>query len=317
MAGLLLALLFTPLRNLWPLVIVVVGALTLTGRMRSGRALLWAGVALAGGLFSASPWAEFTPRFSRGTPVGEAQTLNLEGIRVLEARSFNGFIKLTVAPGEPRLEVRRRGQASVIVQQSGETLSIEARRPFLNLNAGADLELRVPEGLEFRLETSNGPVQTTGLARSLSAKTSNDPIIVRKAGQTDLKLETSNGLIEVSNVSGSVKATTSNAGIKLLDATNIRTQLQTSNGPIDLERVSLQPGTENRLESSNAPIHVATIHAPAGLVIRGETSNDPIDAQLPGYAIQLEGSKLEAKREGDNMTNLGLFTSNAPIIIRP
>lgn len=313
----MLALLFTPLRNLWPLVIVVVGALTLTGRMRSGRALLWAGVALAGGLFSASPWAEFTPRFSRGTPVGETQTLSLEGIRVLEARSFNGFIKLTVAPGEPQLEVRRRGQANVIVRQNGETLSIEARRPFLNLNAGADLELRVPEALEFRLETSNGLVQTIGPARSLTAKTSNDPIIVRQAGQTDLKLETSNGLIEVSNLSGSVEATTSNAGIKLRDATNIRTRLQTNNGPIDLERVNLQPGTENRLESSNAPIHVSAINAPAGLVIRGETSNDPIDARLPGYTIRLEGSKLEARREGDSMTNLELFTSNAPITIRP
>lgn len=314
---LLLALLFTPLRHLWPLVILAAGALTLTGRMRSGRAVLFSIVALVGGVLSTNPWAEFAPRFSRPSEVGDAQTLALEGITTVDARSFNGFVHVSVAPGEPRLEVKRRGGATVTVETNDGRLQIEAHKPFLSWGAGADFELRVPGALNIQLSTSNGAINLDGPARSLQASTSNDPITVRRVGQTQLKLETSNGPINISDAQGSITASTGNASLKLTDASQVTADLETSNGSITLERANFAPNSSSTITTSNAPITLRAVDAPGGLSIRGETSNDSLDVNLPGFEVKLERDSFEAKREGSDAAQLVLNTSNALISVRP
>ncbi len=314
---LLLALLFTPLRHLWPLVLLAAGALTLTGRMRSGRAMLFSLVALVGGVFSANPWAEFAPRFARGSEVGDAQTITLEGITTIDAKSFNGFVHVSVAPGEPRLEVKRRGGTTVTVDASDGTLSIEAHKPFLSWGAGADLELRVPQALNLQISTSNGEISLDGPAHKLEASTSNDPITVQRVGQTELTLETSNGPISVSNAQGSVKASTSNASLKLMDANQITADLETSNGSITIERANFAADSSSAITTSNAPITVRAVDAPNGLSIHGETSNDSLDVNLPGFSLNLERDQFDAKRDGTNVARLELSTSNALISVKP
>ncbi len=314
---LLLALLFTPLRHLWPLVILAAGALTLTGRMRSGRAILFSLVALAGGVFSTNPWAEFAPRFSRASEVGDAQTFTLEGITTIDAKSFNGFVHVSVAPGEPRLEVKRRGGTTVTVDSSDGRLSIEAHKPFLSWGAGADLEIRVPDALNFEIETSNGEISLDGPAHRLEASTSNDPITVQHVGPTELNLETSNGPILIADAQGSIKASTSNASLKLMNANQVTADLETSNGSITLERTNFAPDSSSTFTTSNAPITVRGVHAPGGLSIHGETSNDSLDVNLPGFSVNLERDQFDAKQGGSNVATLELSTSNALISVKP
>lgn len=314
---LLLTLLFTPLRHLWPLVILAAGGLSLTGRMRSGRAVLFSLVALVGGVFSANPWAEFIPRFSRGTEIGDVQALTLDGVTTVSARSFNGFVRLRVAPGEPSIEVKRRGGTTVTVESADGTLQIEAHKPFLSWGAGADLEIRVPEALHLQLETSNGAISLDGPARSLRASTSNDPITVRRVGQTELTLSTSNGPVEISEAQGPVTASTSNASLELTDANQVTLKLETSNGSISLERVNLAPDSGNTITTTNAPITLRAVDAPGGLGIKGETSNDALDVNLPGFEVNLGRDDFEANRDGDNPARLELGTSNALISLRP
>jgi Putative adhesin len=314
---LLLALLFTPLRHLWPLVILVAGALTLTGRMRSGRAMLFSFVALIGGVFSANPWAEFAPRFSRASEVGDAQSFALEGITTIDVKSFNGFVRVNVLAGEPRLEVKRRGGTTVTVDSSDGTLSIEAHKPFLSWGAGADLNIRVPEALNLHISTSNGEISLDGPAHRLEASTSNDPINVQNVGQTELKLETSNGPVSVSNAQGSVTASTSNASLKLMDASQVTADLETSNGSVTVERANFAPDSSSTVTTSNAPITVRGVDAPSGLSIHGETSNDTLDVNLPGFSLNLERDQFDAKRDGANAARLELSTSNALISVRP
>lgn len=314
---LLLALLFTPLRHLWPLVILAAGALTLSGRMRSGRAVMFSLVALVGGVFSANPWAEFVPRFSSAAEVGDAQTLALEGVTTLTARSFNGFVRVNVAPGDPQLQVVRRGGATVTVESSDGALRIEAHRPFLSWGAGADLEIRVPNAMELQISTSNGAIHLDGPARKLEASTSNDPITVRRVGPTELKLETSNGPIEIEGAQGSISATTSNASLKLTDASQVTANLSTSNGSISLDRVNFAPDSSNTITTNNAPITLRAVNAPGGLNIKGETSNDALDVNLPGFEVSLARDRFEANRDGSNAVRLALTTSNALISVRP
>jgi Putative adhesin len=314
---LLLALLFTPLRHLWPLVLLAAGALTLTGRMRSARAVLFSLVALAGGVFSANPWAEFAPRFSRASEVGDAQTIALEGVTTIDAKSFNGFIHVSVAPGEPRLEVKRRGGATVTVDSSDGTLSIEAHKPFLGWGAGADLDIRVPSALNLKINTSNGEITLDGPAHRLEASTSNDPITVQHVGQAELKLETSNGPISVSDAQGPINASTSNASLKLSNANQVRADLETSNGSITVERVNFAPDSSSTITTSNAPITVRAVDAPSGLSIHGDTSNDSLDVNLPGFDVNLERDRFDAKQGGSNVATLELSTSNALISLRP
>ncbi len=314
---LLLALLFTPLRHLWPLVILAVGGLTLTGRMRSGRAVLFSLVALAGGVFSANPWSEFAPRFSRSTEVGDAQSLTLDGVSTVVVRSFNGSVRVSVAPGEPQLEIKRRGGTTVTVESADGALHIEAHKPFLSWGAGADLDIRVPDALDLQLETTNGAIQLDGPARSLQASTSNDPITVRKVGRAELKLQTSNGPIEISDAEGTLAASTSNASLKLVNANQIAVNLMTSNGSITLERVRLAADSSNTVTTDNAPITLRAVDAPGGFSITGQTSNDALDVNLPGFDTNLERDRFEANRDGANTVHLELSTSNALISLRP
>jgi hypothetical protein len=314
---LLLALLFTPLRHLWPLVILAAGALTLTGRMRSGRAILFSLVALAGGVFSTNPWAEFAPRFSRASEVGDAQTFTLKGITTIDAKSFNGFVHVSVAPGEPRLEVKRRAGTTVTVDSSDGRLSIEAHKPFLSWGAGADLEIRVPEALNLQVSTSNGEISLDGPAHRLEASTSNDPITVQHVGPTELNLETSNGPILIADAQGSIKASTSNASLKLMNASQVTADLETSNGSVTVERANFAADSSSTITTSNAPITVRAVDAPGGLSIHGETSNDAVDVNLPGFSLNLERDRFDAKQGGSNVARLELSTSNALISVKP
>jgi hypothetical protein len=315
---LLLILLFTPLGSLWLLFLVGVIALAWLKFLPLERAFLWGAVVFAGGLFSAGGWngSSVSPVFNP-REVEDSQAFDTSGLRRLEVRGFNGFIRLTVAK-ESKLQVERKGGASLNLERREDVLILTAKKPFFAWNSGINLTLNVPANLELSLKTSNGVIDAVGAVKNLEASTSNASINVKDTGNTDLKLETSNDVIVLERVSGRVNARTSNGSIRVTNANDVELKLETSNASLMLERVNFTNNSKSSLFTSNGNVQLIGLNAPSGFLIRGSTSNSKIDVNLPGFDLKLEDQKFEARRSnGFGMAELEIKTSNDRVTVRP
>jgi hypothetical protein len=311
----LLVMLFTPLGRLWPLAVLIVGALIYAKRLRLETGLLWAGVAFAGGILGAPSWSTATlaPTFRDDT--GEEQTLPANFKR-LEVKSFNGFIRVNARPGATRVRLERKGGATASLEVRGDTVVITARRPFFSFSSGVNLTLDVPPELDARLETSNAFVEWQGGVKTLTVRSSNDRVAVRDTGTATLDLQTSNDDISLERVGGEVIARTSNGAIRAIDS-SARFDLQTDNAGITLERVTLTNNTKSRAATSNGQISVVGLNAPSGISVRGQTSNARLDVTAPGFDVRLEDTRFSATRGGFGTAELELGTSNDRITLKP
>jgi hypothetical protein len=311
----LLVLLFTPLGGLWWLAMIVIAVLAWAKMMRTEMALLWAGVALAGGILTAGQWNSQTLSPTFRNEASDAQTLDWNGIRRLEVRGFNGPIRINAsAAREARFE--RKGGATVSVERSGETIRIAAKRPFFSFSSSASITLDIPEDLSIRVENSNASVRAEGRIRELEVRTSNGRIELRDTGKTTARLETNNTDIVVERISGILKASTANGAIRGLDLNEMQLDLQTSNASVRLERLILANNTRSKVVTNNGGITIEGISAPSGLVLQGSTSNARVDVQLSGFDVRLEDERFTARKEGFGQAELELSTSNDRITVR-
>jgi hypothetical protein len=315
---LLLILLFTPLGGLWLLFLLALIALTWLKFLPLERALLWGAVIFAGGLFSAGGWnsSSVSPVFNP-REVEDSQAFDTTGLRRLEVRGFNGFVRLSVA-SESKLQVERKGGASLNLERHGDVLLLTAKKPFFAWNSGINLTLNVPANLELSLKTSNGVIDVAGAIKNLEASTSNASINLKDTGNSDLKLETSNDVIVLERVSGHVNARTSNGSIRVTNAGDVELKLETSNASLTLERVNFSNNSKSSLFTSNGNVQLISLNAPSGFLIRGSTSNSKLDVNLPGFDLKIEDQKFEARRNnGFGMAELEIKTSNDRVTVRP
>jgi hypothetical protein len=312
----LLALLFTPLGGLWWLAVILVVVLTWNKMLRTETALLWAGVALAGGILTAGQWNPQTlsPTF-RNEP-NDAQSLDWNGIRKLEVRGFNGPIRIDAKNNGQEARFERKGGATISVERNGDTMRITARRPFFSFTSGVGIALEVPEDLSMRLENSNGSIRLEGRTRELEARSSNGRLELRDTGKLNAKLETNNAEIVFERVTGALKAVSANGAIRGLDLNGVELDLGTSNASVRLERVVLTNNTRSKVSTNNGGITIEGISAASGLVLRGATSNARVDVQLSGYDVRLEDERFEARKEGFGTAELELSTSNDRITVK-
>jgi DUF4097 and DUF4098 domain-containing protein YvlB len=232
-------------------------------------------------------------------------------------RGFNGFIHVNIAQ-EAKLQVERKGGASLNLERRGDMLLLLAKRPFFAWNSGVNLSLSIPANLELSLKTSNGVIDVFGAIKNAEISTSNASINLRDTGNTELKLETSNDAIVLERVSGKINAKTSNGSIRVTNASDAELRLETSNAGITLERVNFANNTKSSLFTSNGNVQLSSLNASSGLTIRGSTSNSKIDVNLPGFDLKLEDQKFEARRNnGFGMAELEVQTSNDRVTVRP
>ena len=311
----LLVMLFTPLGRVWPLVVVIAGALVYAKRLRLETGLLWAAVAFAGGVLSAGAWSPSTlaPSFREE---GADEQMLPTNFKRLEIRSFNGFVRVNARSGLTRVRLERKGGASVTIEQRGDTVILTARKPFFSFSSGVNIALDVPVGLEALVQTSNAFIEWQGAAAKLELKTSNDRVTVRDTGTVVARLETSNDDISFERVSGSVYARTSNGAIRVLDG-NLSLDVQTDNASINLERLVLTNNTKSKAATSNGSVSVVGLSAASGLTVRGSTSNARLDVIAPGFDVRLEDTRFSAVKTGFGMAELEITTSNDRITVKP
>ena len=138
---------------------------------------------------------------------------------------------------------------------SGETLELDVEVPRKwNRRGHANLELRVPRGMNVDVAVSNGKIAVTNLRGRVRARSSNGSVMIDdvvgdiEVATTNAKVccaatrgrlvaRSSNGKIELDEHSGSVDASTSNGLIRVSmeEVGSAGVQLATSNGRILLE----------------------------------------------------------------------------------
>ncbi len=312
----LLALLFTPLGTLWWLWLLLIAGFFVAKRLKPSTAVLWAAVALAGGVLTAGAWNPRTLSPTLRNDPSDVQSIDWAGIQRLEISGFNGNLRINVRETGGDLRLERKGGASVSLEKRNDTLRLVARRPFFSFSSGVNMVLDIPPNLLLKLQSSNGDIRIQGLVKELLAKTSNGRIEVRDAGKLKAELETSNSEIILERLGGELKAKTSNAKIRVSDGLEVRLALQTSNADLQLEKIVLQNNTTSSLESSNGAVQLEAISANSGLTIRGQTNNSGIEVDLPGFEVQLEEQRFQARKNGFGMAVLEVRTSNGRIVLR-
>jgi DUF4097 and DUF4098 domain-containing protein YvlB len=225
--------------------------------------------------------------------------LDLNGVTTLDARTFNGDVRFTVAPGAATLRAAKRGAVAVAVTRRGATLAVEARTRLQPcLNCRVDLEVSGPAGLGLALQTGNGRVSSHGAARDVSARSGNGDVEVLDAGRTALRLHSGNGGVTARAFTGRVEA-------------------DTGNGPVTIQDATFSPGTRSVATTGNGALRVLNPRGPGGLSITGSSGTGRVTLDLSGFEVRQEnrvvGGSFTATLAGANPATLDLRTGNGRI----
>lgn len=263
------------------------------------------------------------------THITEQHGLDVSGITAAEVAAFNGDVTVESGAEQARLLATLTGKATYTVERLGNLLYITGKKRGLTyLGSAVSFHLWLPAGLALKLATVSGAIRTHGDARALNAATVNGAIEADSTGQGDvhastangpirvrgargrIKVASSNGEVEIVDAAGQIQAATPNGAIRIADATG-QTQLTTGNGGIRLERVTLEAGSNNWAKTGNGTVEVLGVRAPGGLRISARAGWAPIQADLPGYQVQLDPHRVKAQLAGPNPAELELNTGGA------
>jgi DUF4097 and DUF4098 domain-containing protein YvlB len=228
--------------------------------------------------------------------------LDFAGITTLEASTFNGWVRVSVAEADHGFTETREGNVDVILTRSGDTLRIEAKsleQPCRRCKV--DLKLLVPAGLTLKLSSGNGDVQCEGAAAAITASSGNGDVSVTRAFDGRFKLQSGNGNVTLSEASGAVEA-------------------KSGNGLVRLENVLFASDSSHSARSGNGGIQIVDPRAAQGLVIDGSTGNGGLSIKLEGFAVAqrktITGGSFHAEAPGENPARLELNTGNGSIMVR-
>jgi len=256
------------------------------------------------------------------------QSFTPAGTPHIVVEMFNGSIEVvTGSDSTVKVDVVKRGggfsqqdaeddlkNVEVTMTQDSDTIRIVAKRTDRRVdigNSGASAKLRVPEGAILDLNSSNGPITSSGPVGDVKARTSNGPIEVR-GSRGPIVANTSNGPITINGGSGLIDVETSNGPIEIT-AENATVTARTSNGPIRFNGSLAQGRSEMR--TSNGSL-VVTLPANAQFIVDAETSNAKLSSDFAVTAQDFSESRLRGTVGSDPGTTLELHTSNGPIEIR-
>ncbi len=202
----------------------------------------------------------------------------------------------------------------VKMTQTGDTINVVANRSDKQVdigNSGASATLRVPNGTQLELHTSNGKVTLAGPVGDVVVTTSNGGIDVKgAAGQ--LNLTTSNGGITINGGSGQLMLETSNGGIDIT-SDNVVVTARSSNGTINYTG-SLANGAQS-FRTDNAGITL-NIPASTSFTVNADTSNGKIQSDFKVTASSSSDNLLQGSVGSNPQISIGLHTSNGNINIK-
>lgn len=244
-------------------------------------------------------------------------TFDGSGIRLVEVRSYNGRVTLdhsSTGDGSVACEARfyasgkteaiamdRLIEMTVVGSRDGDVLRIEVphHSELGTNNAGARLNLDLPEGVRIDIRTSNGSVHLDAPFHQPDIRTSNGNVSVQ-ALSGPVKIKTSNGRVDIEDwaAPGTVEVKSSNGGIDYQGG-SMDFELVTSNGPV---YVALPNGWNGKgyLHSSNGSVRIES-EGRIDATMKASTSNGKVT--VSGPSMEGEGK-------------LTVDTSNGPVSVK-
>lgn len=221
------------------------------------------------------------------------------GIRLVEVRSYNGRVTLdhnSTSDGSVDCEVRfyasgkteamaqdRLVEMTAVGSRDGDVLRIEVphHSKLGTNNAGARLDLNLPEGVLIDIRTSNDNVNVRALSGPIKIKTSD--------GRVDIENWAAPGTVEVKSPNGGID----------YQGGSMDFELVTSNGPV---YVALPDGWNRKgyLHSSNGSVRIE--------------SEGRIDAKMNASTSNGKVTVSSPSMEGEGKLTVG--TSNGPVSVK-
>ena len=241
----------------------------------------------------------------------EDQTLEAEGISVIQAGTTNGRIVTTgTDTSQIRIQVRKVVRApreedarafskhvEISVDKVDSAIQIREKHPVPppGITVTTDLTIQCPAGVDLKLRSTNGQVKVS-----------------HTEGATDLI--TTNGMIQLESLTGPVTARSTNGSVQASSHTlRERLDFQTTNGAI-----------KTVVDSGDAPIRLATTNGSITLTLPDDfsgmldanTSNGVIHSELP-VAVSHQSKRHLAGRLGtESETPIDIETKNGGIRLK-
>jgi DUF4097 and DUF4098 domain-containing protein YvlB len=146
---------------------------------------------------------------------------------------------------------------------------------WMGSDSKVEYDVTVPRSMSLELETTNGPIEVTGVSGTLKA-------------------ETTNGHIQLERCAGNVDASTTNGGVRA-------------------ELLTVDRSRTNRLETTNGKI-VLTVPPSLAAEIDASTTNGSINSELPVTTHSIGHHSLRGTINGGG-ASLRLRTTNGSIEI--
>lgn len=206
--------------------------------------------------------------------------LHLSQVKRLIVYNTNGTVLVRATSQEPWLRSKITGQVSVTTRRADQILYIDAKPVERSCSTcRADLELRVPPGLEVVVEVGNGTVRLDGAAARGQLKVGNGTAEVSGAQNAQLQVAVGNGNVSVLRSRLTVNATV-------------------GNGNITVEDVVFTPESSNQLQTRVGTVRLTGVRAPSGLRLEGATELGSVSVTLPGYVVTATPTTFLADRSG-------------------
>jgi DUF4097 and DUF4098 domain-containing protein YvlB len=158
--------------------------------------------------------------------------------------------------------------------------------------AGAHIELEVPDGVALAIDTSNGAVELTSVNLG------------------EVNVVTSNGAINIQSSKGDFALTTSNGPLTITGSEGTF-WTQTSNGAVNFDG-KLLPTRSSRFKTSGGNINIR-LSADADITLTITASNGTVTAE--GATTLREVSKVYTARYGEGNGSVTVETSNGNVSI--
>jgi hypothetical protein len=323
----------TPLRMLWPLLLIVLGFLVILQRLNGSTALLMAAVGFAASIFGTLGWR------NTNTEACNLPELNWRGLETLEvllnnsqAQLYSGNeqqIAIRCLPNG-RIEASRQGNNMLLVLVNakatlnasfeGTNITFSGNNNNLTLggqvrslkidNTNGGVRLKRFLASSSRVETSNAAIEVVESNLKLIARNANAAIIVQNSPNGQFDLATTNDSIEVDGSSGSFEIKNSNGDIRLRQMLASTVNIETNNGEIELSNVVLRAGSINTINHHNDTLVLYRLSAPDGLDVFEGGGNERLNISAskisPGNGQKNSASNTLVAQPGAHPAQLRL-----------
>ena len=238
-------------------------------------------------------------------------------LSITNSEDMKVYIELEIALPERYSDLSLDSSLTFGVEDSKAKLDLES---LVEITAGAfqlnqsQVRIRIPRGMELKVDTDNLPLRLLGLNNKISADNENAAIILDSC-VGELKVENENGPIKLTNCEGDINIDQENGPVMAEEISGYKLRVSSENGPV---KIRLAQFTDLKVENENGMIYYECMPLEHG-ELRFSNENGKVVLVLPEemeYAIEAKSElgrvRSSLKAEQQRIDGKYLFTNGEP-----